>query len=189
MAGEKVGNIYAAALLELAEQKKEAQPIEEELADVAKLLAADEGVWKFFRSPVIDPKEKMQILSKAVKGSVSELMFNFLGVIAARRRFDDLHEIALAYAHLLDSKSGRRRVRVRMGAEATKDQLEKLKKALKDFLKAEVVLEAETEVDLMGGMVVRSGDYLIDTSVRNHLQRIKRELLNKRILGRDYYEN
>ena len=62
MAGEKVGNVYAAALLDLAEQKKAGEAVEEEIAAIAGLLIADPGIWKFFRSEIIGPEENMRIL-------------------------------------------------------------------------------------------------------------------------------
>lgn len=189
MADEKVASIYAAALLDLAETAGQAPLVEAEIASVASLLSADPAVWKFFKSPVIDAGLKMSILGRAVKDQVSGLLFNFLGVLAGRRRVDELPDMARMYAHLLDLKSGRKRVRIIASVEPTADQLDRLKKALVTFLKSDVAVETKVDADLMGGMVIRSGDFLIDTSVKNHLKRIHRELVQKRILGRDYYEN
>ncbi len=189
MADEKVASIYAAALLDLAEQAGQAAPVEEEIGSVAALLTADLPVWKFFKSPVIDAGLKMAILGRAVKGQVSDLLFNFLGVLARRRRVEELPDMARMYAHLLDLKSGRKRVRILASVEPSAEQIERLKKALVTFLKSDVALETKVDADLMGGMVIKSGDFVIDTSVKNHLKRIHRELVSKRILGRDYYEN
>ena len=68
-------------------------------------------------------------------------------------------------------------------------QKEGLQKTLEAYFHAPVVLQLKTKPDLIGGLVIRSGDLLIDTSVQHDLVRLREKLLKQKILGEAFYEN
>jgi len=186
---DKISKVYAAALIDIGREKNILVEIEDELSSVSSLIREDENVWKFFKSPVIHAVEKQAVLEKYLKNVVSPTMFNFLGVIAHRGRMEDLQEIATTYSHLLDEALGRKRIQVRSALALTQQQQDDIKSAMKSFLKTEIILEQTTDPDLIGGMIIRSGDLMIDTSVETSLIRMRKALLERRILGEGYYEN
>lgn len=186
---EKVANVYAEAVLELAREGSALQEMEQELAGVSAALYQDKTVWKFFTSPLLDVAYKIKVLEKTVKPHVSELTFHFLGVLTRRRRLEYLPEIAVAYGILLDRELKRSRVKVQSAQEMKSEQMEGLKEALGKLFHKEIILQMETNPALIGGMVIQSGDILIDTSVKSSLNVLKKTLLSKKILGKEYYEN
>ena len=185
----KIAAIYAEALADLAEAAGSAKEMEQEVFDLSAALQQDTAVWKFFESPVMPVEDKLSVITSTLKSQVSELMFRFLGVLAARKRMDHLPVIASAYRDIMDKKLNRRRVKLSSAEELAAAERELISDAMQKFLKAEIVLEVERDESLIGGMVLRSGDMLVDTSLKSALARIKSKLLNTKTIGEEYYEN
>lgn len=186
---DKIAAVYAEALLELSREGKLQDEIKGELSAVADLISEDSVIWKFFRSPLMSADEKMRLIEKAFKSQVSSLLYNFIGVLASRQRLEYLPSISIAYESLVDKEMGRSRVTVETSVDIKPEQTEGLKEALKKLFHKEIILEMQENPDLIGGMVIRSGDFLIDTSVKTGLESLKQSLLKKKILGEEYYEN
>ncbi|MEQ8352306.1 MAG: ATP synthase F1 subunit delta [Leptospiraceae bacterium] len=187
MSDEKIGNLYAEALLDLAADK--AADIEQELQDVNKALHKEPMVWKFFAAPVVEESQKMQLIQKSLKGNVSELMYNFLGTLCAKERFHNLPDVVGAYSRLLDEKLGRKTVILESATKLDEPVVEEIRNTLKDYFKMEIVVEPRVKPSLIGGIVVRSNDLQIDTSLFSRLKRLEQNLLSQKILGEEYYEN
>lgn len=187
MSEEKIGNLYAEALLDLAADK--ASEIEQELQDVNKALHQEPLVWKFFAAPVVDEEQKMQLLQKSLKGNVSDLMYNFLGTLCAKERFHNLPAVVEAYSRLLDEQLGRKTVILESATELAQPVVDEIRNTLKEYFKMEIVVEPKVKPSLLGGIVVRSNDVQIDTSLFSRLKRLEKDLLSQKILGEEYYEN
>ncbi len=186
---DKVASVYAEALVELAREGSALDEVAEELGQVSDSLAGDAVIWKFFVSPLVKHENKLSILEKSVKPQVSKLVYGFLGTLAKRRRFEYLPAIVAVYTSLVDRELGRARVKVQTSTMLEDKQSDGLKESLSRILKKEIILEVTENPDLIGGMVIRSGDILIDTSVKSGLAELKRTLLSSKTLGEEYYEN
>ena len=188
-AGGKIAKVYAEAVLELAKEKGSAAALEEELQGLAHALKSDESVWKFFEAPVLAIEEKLKVIEQFIKPHVDPILFNLLGVLAKRKRMEQLPFIATAYSDLLDKELGRERVHVQIPEKLNDEQLKEIESAMKSYLNADVVMDVEKHPELIGGVIIRAGDLLIDTSLRSSLLRIKSKLLQRKTIGEDYYEN
>lgn len=120
---------------------------------------------------------------------MSLTLYKFLGVLAKKKRLYTIPGIYQSYIRLLDEKLGRRRVEVKTSINVDSGLEKKIADALKDYLKAEVVLDVSIDPEIIGGMVIRSGDLMIDTSIKSGLERMKRTLFRRKILGEEFYEN
>jgi F-type H+-transporting ATPase subunit delta len=89
----------------------------------------------------------------------------------------------------VDQLLGRRKVDVEAGSELSEDQTRALIQELEGYLKKKVVLNYKANPDLIGGLYIRSGDLMIDASIKNSLAMYKKTLLDRKILGEGYYEN
>ncbi len=185
----KLASVYAEAVLDLARAANSREDIEQELHALNEAMHADQAVWKFFESPVVPVDDKVRVLEKTLKGQLSELLFNFLGVLARRKRMNHIPDIAQVYTMLLDEELKRRRVDLQVAAATDQALIDRIREALQSYLKSEVVLEVRENPELIGGLIVRSGDLLIDTSLRSGLNRIGASLRERKIIGEDYYEN
>lgn len=186
---DKVAATYAEALLGLAEEAGQAAAMEQEFHDLSAAIMADPVVWGFFRSPLVQGEVKMRVVDAQLKSKISTLLYNFLGVLAKRRRFINLPEIVEAFSDLLDQHLNRRRVEVRSAVALTEGQVEGLKKAIEHFSGQGAILTVSEDPGLLGGMVIRSGDLLIDSSMQSKLASLRQILMHRKILGEEYYEN
>ena len=189
MAADKISDIYAKALLELAQAEGKIEEFEDELAQILNVFLADSNVWRFFKSPLLGLDEKKKILDKSFKKSISKTMYNFLGVLSDRRRFESFSQILESYSKFADEALGRTKVYVNSAVEVDESQLEIIKNEMERFLGKKVVFDHKIDPDLLGGIMVKSGDIMIDTTIKSSLDSIKNNLMSKKILGEEYYEN
>ncbi len=172
----RLARVYAAALMAAAGDRADA--VGEELdALVADVLAGRPEVERFLASGAVSRKAKAAVLEAAFGSGVSDVLRNFLGVLNQNNRLGLLRAIAAAYRRLRDEAAGRVRVTVTTAVPLTDEQAQKLRQTLSARLKAEPILEARTDPDLLGGLVVRVGDRVYDTSVRTRLETLRNHLM------------
>jgi F-type H+-transporting ATPase subunit delta len=172
---------YARALLEMAnERQQQAAPIGDELRDLKSLVNDDSAVRLFLASPAIGTAERQGVLEHAFKGKVSPLMWNFLGVLNQKGRLGLIDQIADAYADLLDQQLGKVEVDVTVAQRLGDDQLDEVRRRVSEALKRDATVHQYVDDGIIGGMVLRVGDKLIDASVRYQLQAMRDRLLAAR---------
>ncbi|MBM9500739.1 ATP synthase F1 subunit delta [Leptospira sp. 201903071] len=181
-----VSKIYASALLEASNALEE---VEQELADLVQLLFQENKIRNFFLSPVVSIAEKEMILVKNLRGKVSEVTLNFLGVLLKKGRFISLPEIQKQFTEELDKKRGRVRAQVRSYPSLEPSQLTKLGSILTERFKSEFILEATEDKSLLGGFVVQFNDLKIEKSIASQLGEIKKAMLEKKLPVGAIYEN
>jgi F-type H+-transporting ATPase subunit delta len=185
----KLTRVYAEALIDIAVEQNQLEAIEQELHDAAHAFTADADVWAFFRSPVMQPEDKISALTRALKSQLSATLYNFLAVLAQRRRFEFLPSVATQFSALVDEKLGRRHVSVFSARKLGEAEAAQLRDVVQSYLKKTVILDEQVREDLVGGVLVRAGDMVIDTSILSRLKRLKQTMLNRKIAGEVYYEN
>ena len=165
---------YATALFELAREDDRLDAVER---DIATLEAALEESGDF-RALIASPLYARDELARAV-GALSEKMeldsvtARTLGLMAVHRRLFVLPQLLTQVGTLLSEARGEVRAEVRSAKALTKAQTEKLESALKAALGREVSLKAEVDGDLLGGLVVRVGSRMIDTSLASRLAALR----------------
>ena len=184
---EKVSNVYAEALFELSE--KDAESVEQELLDLVELLQSDPSLWKFFSAPVIPETEKLAVIQKAIKPEVSQILYHFLGVLTMKSRLDELPRIARAYSAMLDESLGRKKITVYSAIDLGSSEQTEIQNALKTYFDKKIIMTVYTKPEIIGGLIIDSGDTVIDSSLLSSLKRIQSKLLTRKILGEEFYEN
>ena len=185
----KIGNVYATALIELAAETEgvDIAALESELNDFLDIYTADQDVGRFFDSPLVPAEEKKKILEAHFKPLLSETLCKFLCVLARRKRLDHLVAIGEAFQTLADEKLKRKRVQLRTPVELTERQRKALSDCMCSYLKATAVVEEIRDESLIGGMVIRCNDMVVNTSVKNSLNIIKTRLLERKTIGQEFY--
>lgn len=189
MMEEKVSNTYALSLLELGVADNNVDALLEELTALVDSISKDATIWSFFKAPVVSVQEKMKVIDKHFKASLSKTMYNFMGVLVKRRRVDELPGILSSFIDLLDEKMGRKRVTIESAVDLSSEQIEELRQSLAQAAGKNLSIKVNKNPALLGGLVVRYGDQKIDTSLSNQLDLIQKRLLEQKILGEKYYEN
>ena len=170
-ARQRLGTVYAKALLGATEKAGQTDAVLEELdslvADVLdKLPDFDEAL----RTPRIAPEEKVQLLERVLGGRVSPLVLNFLKVVAQHERLDALRAIQRAARKLYNEMRSRVEVLVTSAAPLSNQLKTSVSSRLQQLLGREVVLSTEVDPELLGGLVVRVGDTVYDGSLAGKLK-------------------
>jgi len=176
---EIIARNYAETLLALAERHGGRATVDEFLAAAEALaeLARDPRVREFLASPRISAEARKEALRGALQGRVPELFLRFVMVVVDKRRQRLLGEIAGQYRALVDELSGRVRVDVEISHAPDPALQADIGNALARRLGKTVFPTFRVNPELLGGMVVRVGDTILDGSVKSRAQGLRRRLL------------
>src|SRR5262249_12478805 len=141
------------------------------------LFAADPQFEVFLASGAIGRDQKAKVIRSIFANRASDLFTNFLSVLNHHERLDLLRPLFTAGRALHDQRAHRLRVQVRSAVPLPDDQRDRLIHELRQTFHLEPVLQPQVDPDLLGGMVVRVGDWVYDTSVRTQLETIRNQLI------------
>ena len=175
---------YARALLDLARKKGEVPRTEKEMEAVAAVFRKDPRARRFFESPSISREEKTRFLEERLMPRVGRPVYGLFHVLLRRRRLDHLVVIADEFDKLAEQAQGITRAVVRTAAPITDAQADRLTKILTRRTGGTVQLSREVDPVLLGGAVVSLDHKVIDGTLATELWRIRRTLLQARIIGR-----
>ena len=178
-----VARNYAEALLELADRNESAEAFGEWMAAVADLLDEDPRLRLFLETPRIDAEAKKTALVSALGDRVPKPFLNFLRITIDKRRQRLLRDIDREYRQLLDERMGRVHVRVTVAHALDEAGLRELQRELSRMLGKTAVPEVRVDPDILGGIVLRTGDTVFDGSVKHRMERLKRRLLETNLSG------
>ena len=168
---------YARSLLELAEERKQMEQADDELRGLRDVIEANPTFRAFLRDPGVGEQERADTLKRVFGGKLSPLVMNFLGVVNAHGRMGKIEEIARAYDELLDERLGKIEVDVTVAQRLGPDQLEQVRRSVSAALKKDAVVHQYVDESMIGGIVLRVQDRLIDASVRAQLEGMRRRML------------
>lgn len=165
---------YAAALFDLA---RDAGAIDATAGDMERLRAMldeSEDLRRLVESPAFSRADKQAgLVAVAERGDVSSLTRNFLGVLAGNGRAQDLAGAADAFADLVARHRGVTVAEVAAPKPLSADQVERLQDSLTRAVGARVEVRASVEPALLGGMVVKVGSRMFDSSLKTKLEGLK----------------
>jgi F-type H+-transporting ATPase subunit delta len=165
---------YATALFELAEESGSLETAERDVAALKEALAESEELRTVISSPIYGREETGQAIAAVADAmGLSPLVKNVLGLMAAKRRLFTLPNVCDAFSEMLARKRGEVTAEVVSAQKLTKAQRNALSQALAGAVGREVKLETAVDETLIGGLVVKLGSKLIDTSIRSKLASLK----------------
>lgn len=176
MRDETVSRNYAGTLLELARGHEGIEVYEEAIEAVARLVDQNREFRIFLETPRIAAGPKKEVLRKAFEHSVPRPLLNFLLITIDKRRQRLIREIAREYHGLVDEHMGRTHVEVTVARELDEETVEELKRRLSDELGREAIPHVRVKPEIIGGVVLRTGDMIFDGSLRRRLERMRRRL-------------
>lgn len=164
---------YALALFELAEQEKSLDRIADELSQLAGLIRSSDDLLRLIRSPIIgrdDQRRAMEAIIEAMNGSA--LTRRFVSLVVSKRRLHALPDMIKAYLGLIAARRGRTTAEVISAKPLTKAQAAGVAAALKSAAGMEVALATRVDPALLGGLVVKLGSRMVDSSLSAKLNRL-----------------
>ena len=177
---QRVGKVYAEALLNSAEKQNQSGEILEEFdALVYDLLRREPQFELFLSSSAIGRDRKQDVIEKAFAGRASDVFVNFLLVLNKHDRLDVLRAVHAMYREMYDERAGRIRVLVTSAVPLPDDQADRLRQEIRSQFAKEPVLDIHVDPELIAGMLVRVGDWRLDSSIRSRLHRIREQLIER----------
>lgn len=178
VSAERIARVYADALFRAAGD--ETDSIGEELRElVVTAFTQSPDLYPFLASGTIATRTKREFIDKHLLGKASDTLVSFLQVLNSHSRLELLPAIAVGYRALLDETHRRKQVFVRSAVSLDDGQRAALKKQLNEMFHVEPMLNEEVDPELLGGLIVRVGDWQFDGSVKARLNQLKNQLLER----------
>lgn len=189
MSASTTAKTYAGVLLDIGRAKNALDLLSEELAAFTAIVTSEEGFRLFLNVPGIGADEKKSFLQKTLKGKFSGEFVNFLCVLVDNDRQGEIEEIDAAYRELLDEENRSARVTVITSAPCDDALRANIVSALAKRYDRKIVLEEQVDPSILGGVILKAGDTVIDGSVLTRIRGIKDKLLLSNIRGEAVYED
>ncbi|MBQ4536659.1 MAG: ATP synthase F1 subunit delta [Lachnospiraceae bacterium] len=173
-----VSKIYGEALFEAAMEGQDTVSLMKEIETVCDILKENPDFDKLMTHPGVPKQEKMQIVEKVFKGRVSDNLAGFLAVVVEKERYRDLQDIFGYYIDKVKEADGIGVAYVTSAVELSDVQKNSVKaKLLATTSYRTMEMHYQTDTSLIGGMVIRIGDRVVDSSIRTKLDDLTKQLL------------
>jgi F-type H+-transporting ATPase subunit delta len=168
-----LGGRYATALFELARDANSLDAVEASLRNVRQALDESEEFRRLVASPLVNRTDAKRTIAAIVPAlGIDNMTANFLGVLADNRRLGDLVNIIRAFRTLAAQYRGEVTAEVTSAHPLDQTQVDALKQQLRTRLGRDVSVDLSVDPSLLGGLVVRIGSQMIDSSIKTRLQNL-----------------
>lgn len=165
---------YASALFELADARKQLDGVAEELRGLKSVIAESEDLRRFIRTPLYGRAEQTKAMAAILdKAAVGDLCRRFVLVATQNRRLFALPQMIDAYLAELARRRGEVTAQVVAAQELSDAQKAALMEALKQSVGGKVQMDLKVDRGLIGGLIVKVGSRMVDSSLRSKLQRLE----------------
>ena len=165
---------YATALFELALEQKAIDAVRNDLDRFDAMLTESEDLRRLVRSPVFRADEQIHAMETLfAQAGISGLAANFLLFIARKRRLFSVRNMVKAYRALVARHKGEVTAQVTVAEAPSDTHLAALKDALKSVTKQQIQVDVRVDPAIIGGLIVKLGSRMIDSSLRTKLNSIK----------------
>lgn len=169
-----VSGRYASALYDLADEKGALDAVAGDLANLQKMIDDSDDFRRFIKSPILSRKDQSGgIAAIAEKAQLSPITRKFLGLVAHNRRLFALPGMIKGYRAILADRRGQATAEVTSAAPLSDSQRMSLEGQLKKTVGKNVDVVAKVDPSILGGLIVRVGSRMVDSSLRSKLQRLK----------------
>ena len=172
--GDLVSDRYAAALYDLAAEKKLVDDVLGDLSNLKNILKDNKELSLVVKSPLITSIDKLNIFESLLKKiNANELTSTFIKVIEQNKRFSNLASIITQFININSQKRGDVLADVTSADELNDDQKNNITNQLKSILGDKLSLSFDVDKSIMGGLIVKVGSKMIDTSLANKINKLK----------------
>ncbi len=173
-----ISKTYGDALFELAVEQDKADVLLEEVEQLRKVLSENEEFGKLMNHPKIIKEEKIQIAKNVFEGRISGELLGFLTIIISKDRYRDIDAILAYFTARVKKYKGIGAATVTTAVPLREEQCKKIEQKLLDTTEyKKMEIRYELDESLIGGMVIRIGDRVVDSSIRTKLSKLQKELL------------
>ena len=172
--GDLISDRYALALYDLASEKKVVDFVLENLQSIKKIIDNNKELFLLIKSPLISSGDKLEVLLKlTISFNLNELSITFLKVVSNNKRFAKLTSIISQFININANKRGDILADVTSADELSKEQRVNIKDQLRTILGDKLSLNFKVDKKIIGGLIIKVGSKMIDTSLANKINKLK----------------
>ena len=174
----RVADIYARSLLDLARESRTVEAVAADLEAVSTLLAQQPDLEAFLASPYFAEQTKRDLIREVLTGRLQRMTVNFLSVLIDHNRGAILPRILERFRQLYRAYQGYETVSVTVAKSLSQEQFQKLSQELAEAMRAKIDLEVLVDPSILGGVIIRHADKMLDNSIRGRLIRTVSQVAN-----------
>jgi F-type H+-transporting ATPase subunit delta len=165
---------YASALYDLTDEKGAIDAVAGDLTALQNMIDDSEDFRRFIKSPVLSRNDQSKgIAAIAEKAQFSPLTLKFLGLVASNRRLFALPGMIAGFRAILAERRGQATAQVTSATPLNDGQIKSLIEALKKSIGRNVDVVSKVDPSILGGLIVKVGSRMVDSSLKSKLQRLK----------------
>jgi len=172
---DELARVYARAFFEVAREHGKLDELREQLAQFADALSEHRQLAVFFFSPYLSSSQKQEGLARALDGA-DPLLLNFLELLIEKHRMPVIFRVRQQYERLWEEEHRTLPVEVTSAIALDKETTESLGRTIGERAGRTVKLAARVDPDILGGIVLRVGNSILDASIRNRLEQLRRHV-------------
>jgi ATP synthase F1 delta subunit len=172
---EEIARVYARSLFEVAKEHDKLDVIRDELGEFADALADSRDLQVFLFSPYFSTEEKKEGLRKAVEDG-DETLMNFLDLLLEKHRMPAIFRIRREFDDLWEEENRLLPVQVTSAIELDDSTVKQIGDTIGEQTGQRIDLTSEVDPDILGGIVLRVGNSVLDASIRNRLEQLRKQV-------------
>src|SRR3954468_2406211 len=172
---EEIAQVYARSLFEVAKEQDKLDVVREQLGQFADALDGDRELSIYFFSPYFSTPEKKEGLGKLLEG-VDPVVENFLSLLIENHRMPAVFRVRREYDALWEEENRRLPVTITSAVALDEATVKSIGDAIGRQTGQQVELTANVDPDVLGGLIVRVGNSILDASIRNRLENLRRSV-------------
>ncbi len=172
---EEIAQVYARALFEAAKEHDVVDEVRQQLDQFATAMNENRELAVFFFSPYFSSQEKKEGLERAVSGA-NELFMNFLEALVERHRMPVIFRIRERFESYWDEENRLLPVAVTSAIDLDPSIVDDIGKRIGEQTGRNVELSSAVDPDILGGIVLRVGNFILDASIRNRLEQLRKQV-------------
>jgi F-type H+-transporting ATPase subunit delta len=172
---EELARVYGRSLFEVAREQGKLDELREQLAQFADAVDGNHDLAVFFFSPYFSTKEKQDALGHLLDGA-DPILLNFLNLLIENHRMPVIFRIRHEYERLWDEENKMLPVEITSAIALDEQTTESLGRTIGERAGRKVTLAARVDPDILGGIIIRVGNSILDASIRNRLEQLRRHV-------------
>jgi len=172
---EELAQVYARSLFQVAREQNKLDLLREQLGQLADAISSNRELQTFFFSPYFSTEEKQSALERVLDGA-DPVFVNFLELLIENHRMPVIFRIRAQYERMWEEENRTLPVEITSAVELDKATTDSVGQAIGERTGRKVMLATRVDADILGGIVVRVGNSILDASIRNRLEQLRRHV-------------
>ena len=169
---------YSLALYELAEESNTTHEIEKDSLSIIQLISNSEDFNSLIKDPTNKKEDQLNVILKiSEKFKINNLLTKFLSFLISKRRFFYVEKILKDFIETCSKKRGEIKAELTAAKELTEKEINSIKEELTKNFSSKIKLNYKYDPSLIGGLIVQVGSTMVDTSIKNKLQKITNRMI------------